>query len=303
MEFKEYNSCILCPRKCRVNRNDGKIGFCRQTAIPMAARASLHFWEEPCISGKKGSGTVFFSGCQLRCCYCQNYELSLGRSGIAVSEEELSLIYLRLQNDGAHNINLVTAEHFAPHIRESILLAKKKGLTIPVILNTSGYVGEEAFEILKDVIDIYLVDFKYMDSLLSKKYSMAEDYPIVAKKALDKMVEAQPEALFDSDGIMKKGVIIRHLCLPSHTDDSKRVIDYVYKKYKKKVLLSIMSQYTPVNTEKLPSNINRKLKESEYDDIINFCFDLGIDDAFIQEGEAASESFIPVFDGFGIKIL
>ncbi len=300
MFYEEYDSCRLCPRQCGVDRNSGEYGFCGQTCVMRVGRAALHFWEEPCICDEKGSGAVFFSGCPLRCCYCQNFELSRANQGIEVSEEKLAAIFMRLETEGANNINLVTAEHFAPQIRQSILLAKEKGLWVPVVLNSSGYVSMNCLEILKDVIDIYLVDFKYLDSSLSYKYSMAKDYPDIAKSALGKMVKFSPKPIFDERGIMQKGVIVRHLCLPGHSEDSKKVLEYVYRTYGKNILMSIMSQYTPVNENKEYPNLNRTLFEREYEDILNFCIDIGIEDAFIQEGEAASKSFIPKFDGLGI---
>lgn len=300
MFYKEYVSCKLCPRECMVDRNAGKHGFCRQTSVMKAGRAALHFWEEPCICGNEGSGAVFFSGCSLRCCYCQNFELSQGRQAVELTEDKLAGIFIRLQKEGANNINLVTAEHFAPQIRQSILKARKQGLSIPVMLNSSGYVNLYCLEILKDVIDIFLVDFKYMDASLSQRYSMAEDYPDIAKKALKKMVQLSPTPIFDERGILQKGVIVRHLCLPGHSADSKKVLEYVYKTYGNNILMSIMSQYTPVNKNLEYPNLNKALSEKEYEDILNFCIDIGIEDAFIQEGEAASESFIPKFDAEGI---
>ncbi|MBR2883607.1 MAG: radical SAM protein [Clostridia bacterium] len=300
MVYDEYLSCRLCPRECNVNRNAGEKGFCAQTNLIKAGRAALHFWEEPCICDKNGSGAVFFSGCSLRCTYCQNFKLSRGKQGIELSEEKLADIYLNLQQEGANNINLVTAEHFAPQIRQSILLAREKGLILPVILNSSGYVNEFCLEILRDVIDIYLVDFKYMDEKMSHNYSMAKDYPCVAKKALQKMVEYAPNLIFNEKGLLQKGVIVRHLCLPGHSEDSKNVLEYVYKTYGNNVLLSIMSQYTPVNENKEFPNLNKALSEKEYDEILDFCIDIGIEEAFIQDGEAASESFIPEFNGQGI---
>ena len=300
MEYKEYLSCKLCPRECGINRNDGHTGFCGQTALIKAGRASLHFWEEPCICDENGSGAVFFSGCSLRCSYCQNFELSRGKQGIEVSEEKLAEIYIRLQEEGANNINLVTPEHFAPHIRQSVLLARKRGLILPVILNSSGYVNEVCLEILRDVIDIFLVDFKYMDDKLSHNYSIAKDYPQVAKNALRKMVECAPELIYNEKGILQKGVIVRHLCLPGHDENSKNVLEYVYKTYGRNVLISIMRQYTPIRENKDYPNLNRALSDDEYEEILDFCIDMGIEEAFIQEGEAASESFIPNFDGYGI---
>lgn len=293
--LQEYNNCHLCPRECGVNRNQNEKGFCRETSDIMVGRADLHYWEEPCISGDNGSGTVFFAGCSLGCVYCQNHQLSRGEKGVKTTEDELSDMFLQLQNEGAHNINLVTAEHFAPGVRNAIIKAKEKGMTIPVILNSSGYVKESTIDYLSDVIDIYLVDFKYMDSILAKKYSYAEDYPSVAKRAVEKMFEYKNELRFGEDDMLKEGIIIRHLCIPGHTQDTKDVIEYLYGKYKDNVKLSIMSQYTPMpECEKYPE-INRKLTETEYENIIDFCLSLGIEDAYIQEGDAAQESFIPEF--------
>ncbi len=293
--YKEYNSCTLCPRKCGINRNSGEKGVCTQTAEIRIGRRALHYWEEPCISGEKGSGTVFFSGCSLRCVYCQNYNLGRGNVGQKLSEKELCDIFTDLQKQGAHNINLVTAEHFAPHIKDAVIKARKNGLVIPVILNTGGYVSEETLEILQDVIDIYLVDFKYMDSETAKNYSSAPDYPEVAKKAISKMFELVGESIFDEDGILQKGVIVRHLCLPSHTKESKSIIKYLFDTYGTKIIYSIMRQYTPVRKNEKYPNLNRKLTEKEYDSIIDFCIETGIEDAYIQDDECALESFIPEF--------
>lgn len=300
MEYSEYKSCSLCPRKCGVNREMNMRGFCGETSQLRVGRAALHFWEEPCISGTGGSGTVFFSGCSLRCCYCQNYNLSRGKEGVEIGKQHLSEIFLNLQKKGAHNINLVTGEHFAPHIKAAVTTAREEGLNIPVILNSSGYVNLETLELLSDVIDIYLVDFKYMDSNLAKKYSLAHNYPAVAKAAISKMVELAGEPRFDRKGILKSGVLVRHLCLPTHTEDSESIIRYLFETYGRKILLSIMSQYTPCgDCEKFPE-LKGKLSREEYERILDFCLGIGIDDAYIQDGEAASESFIPAFDGEGV---
>ncbi len=293
--FHEYDNCRLCPRECAVNRNKQEKGVCRETSEIMVGRADLHYWEEPCISGENGSGTVFFAGCSLGCVYCQNHELSRGRKGIKVSEQELAEMFLHLQEKGAHNINLVTAEHYAPGIKNALMMAKERGLIIPVILNSSGYVKASTIEFLNDVIDIYLVDFKYMDSSLAKKYSFAEDYPAVAEKAIEKMVSYRKRLRFRENGILKEGIIIRHLCIPGCSRDSKNIIEYLYGKYKGSVKLSIMSQYTPMPDCKNYPEINRKLTQAEYDEIIDFCIHIGIEDAYIQEGDAAQESFIPEF--------
>ena len=300
MSFEKYKKCVLCPRECAVDRTLEKKGFCGESAVLRLGRAALHFWEEPCISGKRGSGTVFFSGCNLKCCYCQNFKLSRNEEGICLEEKSLEEIFLNLQRQGAHNINLVTGEHFAPHIKEAVLLARENGLKIPVILNSNGYVTEETLDYLKDVIDIYLVDFKYLNPDIAKKYSFAEDYPQVVKNALSKMVSLTGKPCFDDEEILRKGVVVRHLCLPSHTEDSKRIIQYVYEKYAEDVIYSIMSQYTPFGVCNQFPEINRPISKKEYDEIIDFCLGIGIEDAYIQDGEASSESFIPSFNGEGV---
>jgi len=292
--YKEYSSCTLCPRECKVNRNKGEKGFCTQTSQLRIGRSALHHWEEPCVSGERGSGAVFFSGCSLRCIYCQNFNLSRGKLG-EETEKELCDIFISLQNEGAHNVNLVTAEHFAPHIKDAVIKARKKGLNIPVILNSSGYVSPETLEILKDVIDIYLVDFKYMENELSKNYSFAPDYPEIVKNAIYQMTELTGAPKFDDEGMLSRGVIVRHLCLPSHTDDSKRIIKYLFETYKTKIIYSIMRQYTPMKECSEHINLCRKITDEEYDDVIDFCLELGIEDAYIQDDECASESFIPEF--------
>ncbi len=287
--------CTLCPKKCRVDRTE-KTGVCGATDKIKVARAALHFWEEPCISGEKGSGTVFFSYCPLKCVYCQNFEISRGNAGKEITVERLSEIFLELQNKGAHNINLVTPTHYVFQIIEALRLTKD--LKIPVVYNTSGYESVETLKLLKGIVDIYLVDFKYMDESLAKKYSKVPDYPEVAKKAIKEMVNQVGEAQFKDD-IMQKGVIVRHLLLPSHLDDSKNILKYLYDTYQNKIFYSLMSQYTPVRETEFPS-LNRKVTEEEYESLVDFAVDLGIENGFIQEGEASSESFIPQFDNEGV---
>ena len=296
MKYKEYENCMLCPRKCKADRNIKK-GICGESSAVRIGRAAPHFWEEPCISGEHGSGTVFFAGCSLKCIYCQNHTLSRGDKGVEITAEELADKFLELQSQKVHNINLVTAEHFAPHIKDSVEKARAKGLVIPVVLNSSGYVSEETLELLKDVVDVYLVDFKYMDKSLAKEFSFAQDYPEVAEKALRKMTEFRPCAVYDENGMIKSGVVVRHLCLPGCAEDSKKIIKYIFETYGEKVVLSIMSQYTPMPACENHPVLGKKLTEKEYDSIVDFCIDIGIEDAYIQEGEAASESFIPEFYG------
>lgn len=288
--------CKLCPRKCGANRKNGEIGFCGATDKVKIARSSLHFWEEPCISGDVGSGTVFFSHCTLKCVYCQNYNISTKNQGRYVTENELADCFLDLQKQGALNINLVTPTHYVPQIIEALKIAKEKGLTLPVLYNTSGYENPETLELLRGYVDIFLPDFKYFSGDLSKKYSGAADYPDVAKKAIAKMFDIAGKCEFDDNGIIKKGVIVRHLMLPGLEEDSRKILNYLYKTYGDDIFISIMSQYTPLAT--LPKEfpeLNTKIDMTVYDKLLDFVVDLGIENAFIQEEEAASESFIPEF--------
>jgi len=259
----------------------------------------LHFWEEPCISGEEGSGTIFFSGCNLGCVYCQNREIAAGVRGKEISVERLAEIFLELQDKGANNINLVTPSHYYVQIKEALLLVKDK-LKIPVIANTSSYDSVEVLQDMEGLIDIYLADYKYMSRELAKMYSHAEDYPQVAAAALIEMYRQVGEPEFDERGIMKKGMIIRHLLLPGCTEDSKAVIKYLYDTFRDSVFISIMNQFTPLSgIEKYPE-LNRKITEEEYEEIVDFAIELGIENGFVQEGETAEESFIPAFDGEGV---
>lgn len=259
-------------------------------------------WEEPCISGRAGSGAVFFSGCNLRCIYCQNYEIADGSKGIEVSKERLTDIFLELQEKGAANINLVTPDHYVLSIAEAVVTARKSGLVIPVVYNGSGYEKEEVIQGLAGIIDIFLTDFKYMDAELAEKYSNAPDYPEVAKRALAQMLKVTGEPVFDETGMMKKGVIVRHLLLPAHKKNAKAVLQYIHETYGEKIYISLMNQYTPFERMKQTGyeNLCRKVTEREYEDVINYALELGISNAFIQEGETAKESFIPEFDGEGV---
>ena len=296
MEKNVLFCCNLCPRKCGANRKDGEIGFCGATDKVKIARSSLHFWEEPCISGDVGSGTVFFSHCTLKCVYCQNYNISTKNQGRFVTESELSDCFLDLQKQGALNINLVTPTHYVPQIIEALKIAKEKGLALPVLYNTSGYENPETLELLRGHVDIFLPDFKYFQGDLAKKYSGAADYPDIAKKAIAKMFDLVGKCEFGENGIIKKGVIVRHLMLPGLEDDSKKILEYLYKTYGDDIFISIMSQYTPLAT--LPKEfpeLNTKIDMTVYDKLLDFAVDLGIENAFIQEEEAASESFIPEF--------
>lgn len=287
--------CNICPRKCNVDRKTAT-GVCSVGEKIKVSRAALHFYEEPCISGENGSGTVFFSGCNLKCVYCQNYDISRGY-GKEISVNRLAEIFLELQQKGAENINLVTPDHYVFKIKEALDISHKNGLKIPIVYNTSGYCSKEALEILKDDIDIFLTDFKYISSDLAQKYSFAKDYPSIAKEALQQMFSQVGKCEFSSDGMMKKGIIVRHLCLPSYKEDTKQVIKYLYETYKDDIIISIMNQFTPMNLGKYPE-INRKLTDDEYDEIIDYALSLGVENAFIQEGDTADESFIPDFSDF-----
>lgn len=295
--------CTLCPRNCFVNRKLGEKGICGQSSTLKVARAALHFWEEPCISGEKGSGAVFFSGCALHCVFCQNQEIANGSVGKEISKERLSEIFLELQEKGANNINLVTPGHFAPQIVPAIERARNQGLNLPIVYNTSSYENVDSIRKLEGIVDIYLPDFKYMSSSLSEKYSHAPDYSEVAKKVVAEMVRQTGAASFyekEGQELMQRGVIVRHLILPGCMEDSKNIIRYLHDAYGDTIYLSIMNQFTPLkNVEKYPE-LNRKLTEDEYDEVVDFAIDLGVENGFIQEGETAEESFIPDFNCEGV---
>lgn len=291
--------CNLCPRNCMAERGKGQKGYCLSDNKIFVARAALHMWEEPCISGETGSGTVFFSGCNLRCIYCQNYEIAAAVKGREVSVSELSEIFLALEKQGASNINLVTPDHYVPEIIEAVLSARKKGLTLPIVYNGSGYEKPEVIRRLKGIVDIFLTDFKYMQEDLAERFSHAPDYPQVAKSALEAMVEIAGEPVFDKDGMMQKGVIVRHLLLPGHKKNAKDVIRYVYENYGDRVYISLMNQYTPFERLKEREDCKelcRRVTKREYENVLDYMIGLGVKNAFIQEGDTAKESFIPDFE-------
>lgn len=294
--------CTLCPRACGADRTSGVRGRCHETATVRIARASLHEWEEPCLSGERGSGTVFFTGCPLGCVYCQNHNIADGTNGVPASVRELADVFLQLQELGAHNVNLVTPTHFVPQICEALGDAKARGLSVPVVYNTGTYETVETLRRLEGLVDVWLPDFKYVSSELSARYSAAPDYFDVAAAALDEMVRQTPLAVFDDDGMMTKGVLVRHLVLPGHTEDSKAVLRYLYETYGDDIYVSIMSQFTPLPhlAERCPE-LDRRVTHEEYEDVLDFAMDLGLTRAFIQEGEAASESFIPDFEHFDLN--
>lgn len=296
-----YRECRICPRNCGADRLKGERGFCGMPAEIYAGRAALHMWEEPCISGQEGSGAVFFSGCNMHCIFCQNEKISAEGEGIPVGTEALAETFLKLQEQNANNINLVTAGHYLPTVAEAIRIAKEKGLGIPVVYNSSGYEKAEMLKLLEGFVDIYLPDMKYASSGLAKKYSHAEDYPEVSRLAVEEMVRQVGAPVFDERGMMKKGVIVRHLMLPGQFLDSRRVIRYLHETYGNRIYISIMNQYTPMrHFEKYPE-LNRKVRKSEYEKLLNYALSIGVEQAFYQEGDTAEESFIPIFDGTGIK--
>ncbi len=315
-------SCKLCPRVCGIDRTSGKIGVCGENATVRISRASLHMWEEPCISGEKGSGTVFFTGCPLHCVFCQNRAISGGENGVSVTEKELADVFLRLQDMGALNINLVTPTHFVPYIVSALEKAKTCGLCIPVIYNTGSYECVETLKMLSGLVDIYLPDLKYFSSELSLRYSHAPDYFEIATRAIDEMVrqvgrfefsrtsadccdyithadsENDDELAFSE---IKKGVVVRHLILPGFTEDSKKIISYLYNKYGDDILISIMNQFTPLPGLSEYPEINHRVTAKEYDEVIDYALSIGVTNAFIQDEGTAEESFIPDFYNFDLK--
>ena len=330
-------ACNLCPRFCKAERGMGQRGYCGMTEEVTVARVAPHFWEEPCISGQIGSGTVFFSGCNLRCVYCQNHKIAAGMAGQRMTTEELSAAFLSLQKQGCHNINLVTPSHYVPQIREALLKARPD---IPVVYNTSSYECVQTLRQMEGLVDIYLADLKYLDSGLAAQYSHAADYPETAKAAIAEMVrqvggieyELAPESNQEENGaelccelgpenergnaenvrkreglrienateypdgaLMKRGVIVRHLLLPGQVEEAKRVLRYLYETYGDTIAVSILNQYTPLPHVAAYPELNRKVTEEEYEEVVEFALELGIEHGFLQEGEAATESFIPDF--------
>ena len=297
-EFSE--KCNLCPRMCGIDRAAGQKGFCGGGNLVRIARAALHYWEEPCISGESGSGTVFFSGCTMRCVFCQNKEISRGEAGKEITVERLAEIYLELAAKGANNINLVTPMHYAPQITAALDIARKNGLALPIVWNIGGWELRESVAAVRDYADIWLSDFKYYDSALGENFSRAPDYFSVAAAALDQMVKQTGEPVFDENDIMRRGVIVRHLMLPGHLDDTKSVLRFLYENYGDSIWISIMNQYTPMCSDPRFPELSRTVSDEEYNKAIDFACDLGIENAFVQEGGTVGESFIPPFDLSGV---
>lgn len=295
-----FTKCEICPRRCHVDRSIGEQGRCRVPMAPRLARAGLHAWEEPCLSGTRGSGTVFFSGCSLGCVFCQNRAIAGGEIGVEVSVARLVEIFLELEAKGAHNINLVTPTHYAPLLLEAIPEARQRGLAVPIVYNSSGYERVETLRALRGLIDIYLPDFKYADPALAARYAGAPDYPEVARAALDEMISQCPEPILDADGIMTQGVIVRHLMLPGAYRNSHDVVKYLAA-YRDRIYVSLMNQYTPMPgiAERYPE-LSEPVRERDYRRLVAYAVRLGIEQAYVQEGGAVGESFIPAFDLSGV---
>lgn len=299
--MERLSACTLCARNCKVNRNLGHKGYCGFDSSLYVARASLHMWEEPVISGESGSGTVFFSGCSLKCVYCQNHNIAIGDIGKNISIERLAQIFLELEQKGANNINLVTPTHYVPQIAQAIYMARQKGLSLPIVYNTASYENKDTIRSLDGLVDIYLADMKYMDSNLGRKYSNAPDYFKVSAEAIEEMYSQVKDIVLDEEsGLLKRGLIVRHLVLPGCVEDSKNILRYLYEKYQNNIFYSIMNQYTPLPHVCEYPEINRRITEAEYDEVVDYAIELGIENGFIQEGETAKESFIPEFDMEGI---
>lgn len=310
-EIKTYMSdCTLCPRRCHADRLSGQKGYCWQSAEVTAARAALHFWEEPCISGAQGSGAVFFSGCSLRCIFCQNYDISVGNHGTVLSRERLAEIFLELQEKGAANINLVTAGHFLPQVCQALRDARANGLSLPIVYNTGGYEEISSLRLLDGLTDIYLPDLKFYSSELSAACSHAPDYFERTTAAIGEMLrQVGPPVIDGGTGLMKRGVIVRHLVLPGQVKDSKKILRYLRETYGNDIYVSILNQYTPPNaqtllgtgcSEPLCREFTRKVTPEEYARVLDFAEKVGIEQGFIQEDGAAEERFIPAFDGEGL---
>ena len=289
-----FKKCNLCPRNCLVDRTINT-GVCGMHDKLVVARTSLHMWEEPCISGETGSGTIFFTGCNLKCIFCQNHEISTDLIGQEITIENFSDICINLEKKGANNINLVTPTHFVPLIIDGIKLARKKGLKIPIVYNTSGYEKVETIKMLDGIVDIYLPDFKYFNDEYAIKYSHVNNYFENCHLALEEMYRQVGKPKFNKDGIMTKGIIVRHMMLPGLLEDSKEVLKYLYNIYQNNIYISIMNQYTPIKKFDRYKELNNKISDNDYNELIDYAIDLGIEKAFIQEGETQTESFIPNF--------
>ena len=296
--MERMRECRICPRDCARNRCQGDTGFCGETNQIRIARAALHFWEEPFISGEKGSGAIFFTGCNLKCIFCQNAQIALSAQGKVIAVQELADIMLDLEAQGAHNINLVTPSHVVLQVREALLLARKKGLRVPIVYNTSAYECVETLRLLDGLVDIYLPDFKYKDSELAAKYSHAPDYPEVAAKAIAEMFRQRGPLVHGENGMLQSGVVVRHLLLPLGVRNAKAVLDELKETYGDDIYISIMNQFTPVRKIDQYPHLNRKVTKREYENVLSYILEKGMENVFFQEGETAKESFIPDVNQF-----
>ncbi len=300
--YKEYSHCMLCPRKCGADRRKG-YGYCRESDRIRIARAGLHMWEEPCISGISGSGAIFFTGCNMGCVFCQNRKISRAGTGKEISVDRLAEIFYELKEQGANNINLVTADIYIPSVRTTIEDAKKKGFNLPFILNTSGYLDVMTLKSLEGLIDIYLPDMKYIRDEDALRYSNAAGYPKICRAAIDEMVRQKPECVFektDEGAMLKSGVIVRHLLMPGMLIQAKLIIKYLHERYGDKILLSLMNQYTPNDNLKDYPEIDRRVSESEYRSLVKYAENMGVTAGYVQDKTAADEAFIPEFDLSGV---
>lgn len=294
-------NCTLCPRNCRVNRTE-KFGFCKAGEKVRVALVSLHKWEEPCLVGENGAGTIFFSNCNLQCVYCQNFKISSAGYGEEISIERLADIFLEQQQRGAANIELVTPTHYVPQICTALDVANSHGLKIPIVYNTNAYENLSTLDLLKKRVDIFLPDLKYCDNEIAKTFSNAPNYFEVATAAIQKMFELVGENKFDSAGNMTRGVIVRHLILPNFRRDSFKILDWLQKTFGDKIFISLMNQYTPLFRAGDYKKINRRLTTFEYDSVVNYALDIGIKNCYIQTGKTADEKFVPNFNGDNVKV-
>lgn len=293
--LEQLSACQICPYKCNVNRVEGQAGKCKCNNKIKIALYSLHNFEEPCISGEQGSGTVFFSNCNLNCIYCQNYKISQEGKGYEITIEELANIFLKQQENGANNINLVTPTMYVYQIIEAIKIARSKGLTLPIVYNTNSYENVETIKALKGYIDIYLPDLKYYSDEIAIKYSKAPNYFKIATKAILEMIKQVGYPEFDENGIIKKGVIIRHLVLPNYIQNSKNILKWLKQNVDNKAYISIMAQYFPTYKAKEDKYLNRKLTHKEYSEIENYLYELDIENGYIQELGEHEEEYVPDF--------
>lgn len=293
------SDCRLCPRSCGVNRLEGK-GFCGEGEQARVALASLHPWEEPIIAGENGAGTVFFSGCSLRCIFCQNYEISHQQQGIAVSDDRLGEIFLEQQQRGAATLDLVTPTHFVPQIINGIIYAQKKDFSLPVAYNSSGYENLTTIDLLQDYVDIYLPDLKYYSGELSGAYSMAADYFQVASSAIGHMVRQTGSPKLKG-GVLQRGVLVRHMVLPGARHDSMKLLDWLWHEFGDDIYLSIMSQYTPAYRAVGHPKLRRRVTSFEYDSVVDYAADLGFSKCFIQDRRSAKEEYVPQWTGDGVR--